>query len=600
MSPRLGSSLVRLWAFRLIGMILFGLLGFRLFQLQVLHSAEFREKSDNNRFRVLEIAAPRGVMRDRAGRLLVTNRSAYSCYGVPRELWKDPQSLRLLEQALGYEEGFLAQEVIQPNRRSFVPLRLKRDLSFHELSCFEELRNVIPGAFLEMEQKRAYPDLLAAHAIGYVSEVSKDELANWPGLRMGDLVGKRGLERLYDQDLRGKPGARVTVVNALGQEVAPAEDLGRVEPTAGKELWLTLDRDLQMLAESLLVGAIGAAVAMDVRTGGVLAMASTPTYDPRIFAGRVNTVDWNALLEDPLKPMLNRAVQTTYPPGSTIKMAMLLEGLESGAIPSDWTVSCSGSYTYGDRPFKCWKKGGHGRIVPLTALEQSCDVFFYRLGLQIGADGVHNAMHRLHLGETTGVDQTSEAQGLAPSENYYNRRYGPRGWTKGFVLSLAIGQGEVLVTPVQMCAYAAALANGAIWRQPHLVRAIFDPVTGEVTQRPAPSDTRIEASPENIALVREGMRRVVWGDAGTARAQRDPQVAICGKTGTAQNPHGDDHAWFVGFAPAEDPIIATCVLIEFGEHGSSVAAPISKEIMKRYVLTEQPERAELALQERAR
>ena len=600
MSPRLGANLVRLWTFRVIGMLLFALLGFRLFQLQVLHSGEFREKSDNNRFRIIEIPAPRGVMRDRAGHLLVTNRSAYSCYGVPRELWKDKQSLSTLEQTLGYLPEFLEREVIQPNRRSFVPLRLKRDLSFAELSRFEELRNVIPGAFLEMEQKRSYPDLLAAHAIGYVSEVSKDELASWPGLRMGDLVGKRGLERLYDKDLRGKPGARVSIVNALGQEVAPAEDLGRVEPTPGNELWLTLDRDLQMLAESLLVGEIGAVVAMDVHTGGILAMASSPTYDPHIFAGRVNTDDWNALLSDPLKPMLNRTVQTMYPPGSTIKMAMLLEGLESGAISEDWSVSCAGSYTYGDRPFKCWKKVGHGRIVPLTAIEQSCDVFFYRLGLQIGVDGVHRAMKCFHLGEVSGVDQTSEAQGLAPSEEYYNRRYGPRGWTKGFILSLAIGQGEVLVTPIQMCAYVAAIADGETWRQPHLVRAIHNPVTGAITQPPAPRDARLDASPEHVALIREGVRRVVWGAAGTARAQQDQQVPIGGKTGTAQNPHGDDHAWFVGYAPVDDPIIATCVLIEFGEHGSSAAAPLSKEIMKRYVLAEQPERGDLALRGDAR
>jgi len=589
-----------LWSFRLIGALLFALLGFRLFQLQVLHSSEFREKSDNNRFRIIEIPAPRGVMRDRAGHQLVTNRSAYSCYGVPRELWKDKQSMRTLERTLGYGEEFLEREVIQPNHRSFVPLRLKRDLSFAELSRFEELRNVIPGAFLEMEQKRSYPDLLAAHALGYVSEVSKDELANWPGLRMGDLVGKRGLERLYDKELRGRPGARVSVVNALGQEIMPAADLGRVEPAPGKELWLTLDRDLQMLAESLLVGKIGAVVAMDVPTGGILAIASSPTYDPRIFAGRVDAGDWNALLNDPLKPMLNRAVQTMYPPGSTIKMAMLLEGLESGAISNSWSVSCAGSYTYGDRPFKCWKKAGHGRIVPISAIEQSCDVFFYRLGLQIGVDGVHRAMRRFHLGEATGVDQTSEANGLAPSEDYYNRRYGPRGWTKGFILSLAIGQGEVLVTPIQMCAYAAAIADGEVWRQPHLVRAFHDPVTGEISPPPSPRDARIEASPEHMALIREGMRRVVWGDAGTARAQRDEQVAICGKTGTAQNPHGDDHAWFVGYAPEDDPIIATCVLIEFGEHGSSAAAPVSKEIMKRYVLAEQPEREEVVMREDAR
>lgn len=502
--------------------------------------------------------------------------------------------MELLEQILGFTEGFLPQE-LRPNRGTFAPVRIKRDLSFEELSKFEELRDLIPGAFLEMEQKRAYPDRLAPHAIGYVSEISKEELSRWPGLEMGDLVGKRGLERLHDAELRGRNGRRVSVVNAHGQEVGAVERLRRVEPIPGRELWLTLDLELQALAESLLVGKIGAIAAMDVRTGGILALASAPSYDPNIFAGRVNVSEWNVLLEDPSKPMLNRAVQTMYPPGSTIKMAMLLEGLESEAVTPEWSIHCPGHFTFGNRTFKCWRKGGHGRVSALTAIEASCDVYFYRLGLLIGVDGVHRAMSRFHLGRLTGIDQTSEAEGLAPSEAYYNKRYGPRGWTKGFILSIAIGQGEVLVTPVQMCAYAAAAADGKVWRQPHLVRAIYDPVTGKVATPPPPTDEPLNASAENIALIREGMRRVVWGESGTARGQRNQEVHIAGKTGTAQNAHGDDHAWFVGFAPVEDPIIATCVLVEFGEHGSSAAAPLSNLLMRRYVLAERGVEPGLAL-----
>jgi penicillin-binding protein 2 len=577
---------LRLWSFVVAGVLLFGMLGIRLFQLQVLQWPEYREKSDHNRFRLIEIAPPRGVMRDRRGRLLVTNRPSYTCYGVPGELWRDKTGMAFLGQALQMPPGLLENEIVRPFRRTFAPARLKRDLSFTELSAFEEVRDQIPGAFLEVEQKRAYTGKLAAHLVGYVSEVAKEELDKFPAVVTGDLVGKRGLERIYDAELRGFKGRRFSVVNALGQEVGEMENVKRIEPVAGKELWLTLDLDVQALAESLLAGKIGAVVAMDVRTGGVIAMASAPSYDPEIFAGRVNAAQWNALMEDPDKPMLNRAVQTMYPPGSSIKLAMLVQALESGRITPNWSASCPGYYTVGNRTFKCWKKGGHGHVTPLRAVEASCDVFFYKVGMQIGVDGVHDALARFHFGSATGVDQTSEADGLIPSEAYYNRRYGPNGWTRGFIPSIAIGQGEVLVTPLQMCGYIAAVADGKVWRRPHLVDGIFDPETQTLARVPQPEPQPLQAKAEYIAMAQEGARLVVWGAEGTARRQQDDQVPIAGKTGTAQNPHGDDHAWFIGFAPVENPMIACCVLVEFGGHGSSVAAPIAKEVLKRYVLLE--------------
>lgn len=586
MKNRAAAETIRLWAFLAVGLSIFAVLGTRLFQLQVLQWPEFREKSDHNRFRLIEIVPPRGVLRDRAGRLLVTNRTAYSCYGVPRELWRDPRGMELLNDVLGMPAGVLAKDFVQPNRRSFVPIRLKRDLSFAELSAFEELRDQFPGAFLEVEQKRSYTGKLAPHLVGYVSEVAKEELGKFPDLVMGDLVGKRGLERIYDANLRGIKGRRFSMVNALGQEVGQAEHLHSIPPEAGNELWLTLDLNLQMLAESLLTGKVGAIVALNVRTGGVLAMASSPSYDPEIFAGRLDPRNWAGLMRDPQKPMLNRAVQTMYPPGSTIKMAMLIEGLESGAIDKDWTVSCAGGLQVGDRRFKCWKKEGHGRVNSLRAIEGSCDVYFYRLGLQIGADGVYRALTRFHFGRPTGVDQTSEAAGLVPSVEYYDRRYGVGKWTKGFIPSISIGQGEVLSTPMQLCAYALAMANGGIWRQPYLVQGIYDPRTQRLERIPVQEPQAISAHPDIIELAREGMIRVIWGDAGTARGQRDPDVKIAGKTGTSQNPHGEDHAWFIGFAPVDNPIIASCVLVEFGEGGSKAAAPLSRELMKRFVLAE--------------
>ena len=587
MKSPVNTETVRTWLFISIGVMLFAVLGVRLFQLQIVRGAEFREKSDHNRMRLVEITPPRGVMRDKHGRLLLTNRSSYTCYGVPQELWNDPEGMRLLAQALHLPPEHLANEMIKPFRRTFLPMRLKRDLSFQELSAFEELRDRIPGAFLELEQKRYHFNRLAAHALGYVAEVAPEEMDKFPRVRSGDLVGKRGLERLYDEALRGEEGYRFSVVNAFGQEIAEEQKLERVEPTAGKELWLTIELDLQAKAESLLTDQIGAIVAMDVRTGGVLCIASSPTYDPDIFAGRLDPNQWSMLLSDKNKPMLNRAVQTMYPPGSTVKMAMLMEALESGTITPSFSINCPGYHTVGNRTFKCWKKGGHGHVDVLKSIEQSCDVFYYRVGLMLGVDGVHRAFDRVHFGRQTGIDQTSEAAGLIPSEAYYNKRYGETGWTRGFIPSIAIGQGEVLVTPIQLCAYAAALADGKYWRQPYIVEGIYDAATRTLQKRQLTDPDPIDASPEVIEMAREGMKRVVWG-AGTAGRQRDEQVKIAGKTGTAQNAHGDDHAWFVGFAPIDDPIIATCVLIEFGKHGSSAAAPLSKEIMKQYVLSVMP------------
>jgi penicillin-binding protein 2 len=572
--------------FIVLGTVLFTILGIRLFSLQIIQGAEFREKSDNNRFRLVEIAPPRGVMRDRHGKLILTNRATYTCYGVPNELWKDERGMAMLNKIFAMPDGFLRNEIISPIRKTFLPRRIRRDLSFSELSAYEELRDQIPGAFLEIEPKRYYESGIAAHTLGYVSEISKAELDRFPGREAGDLVGKRGLERIYDKELRGESGHRYAVVNVYGQEIPQEQDLGQVPPVPGKELWLTLDLGLQAFAESLMVGKTGAAVAMDVRTGGVLCMASAPTYDPEIFAGALNSNDWKMLLEDPDKPMLNRCIQTMYPPGSTVKMAMLIEGLESGIITPQFTVSCPGHYTVGNRTFKCWKKGGHGRVGCVDAIEQSCDVFFYTLGMRLGVDGVHNAFDRFHFGKATGVDVTSEADGLVPSTEYYNKRYGPSGWTRGFIPSISIGQGEVLFTPLQECAYAAAMADGKYWRKPYLVQAIFDPQTDSLSVIKRDDPEPISASPQFIAMAREGMRRVVNGDRGTARAQRDELVSMAGKTGTAQNSHGDDHAWFIGFAPVENPVVATCVLVEFGMHGSSAAAPIAAQIMKKFVLEE--------------
>jgi penicillin-binding protein 2 len=572
-----------------IASIVFLLLSWRLVSLQIINGVEFRDRSDNNRFRLIEVTAPRGAFLDINGKLLVTSTVSYSCYGVPNELWRDERSTQLLNSIFEYAEQDIRQDIVRPYRSSFRPVRLCRDLSFSQLSAFEEQRDLIPGAFLEIEPKRYHPDKLCPHIIGYIGEISERELPDYPELKSGDLIGKRGLEKLYDDQLRGRKGKRFAVVNVHGQEVRSADKFEEIQPIPGNEVRLTINRGAQMLAESLLIGEIGAIVVMDIATGGVRAAASSPSYDPDIFAGTLQSKDWDALLADENKPMLNRTVETMYPPGSATKMALLIEGLMSGAITPSFTAHCPGSYTVGNHTFKCWKKGGHGTIDCIGAIEASCDVFFYTLGMKLGADGIHRAYARFHFGQKTGIDVTAEAAGLVPSTEYYDRRYGKNGWTKGYIPSISIGQGEVLVTPIQLCAFAAAMGDGKVWRQPYLVESIRNPLTGVVIQPERAAPIELNVSPEIMSIAKEGMRRVVWGERGTARAQQNKDVPIAGKTGTAQNAHGDDHAWFVGYAPEPFPRYAACALVEFGLHGSSVAAPIVARMLEYMVNSDKPD-----------
>jgi penicillin-binding protein 2 len=578
----------RPWPFFLVCGLLFTLLIARLAYLQVLRGEEYREKSDSNRIRLVEIAPARGAMFDRHGKLLVSNQPVYTLYGVPAEMKKDMASLAKVGEILGYDAETFRRKILSSAHGSYLPQRLQRDLNFSSLSKIEEQRDMLPGVFLQVEPKRYYPMKIAAHLFGYVAEVSPEELESFPGAKAGDLVGKRSLEKSYDEFLRGQKGQRLAIVNVFGQEVGDLEGGPRVAPIPGMTLHLTLDAELQAMAESLLVGKTGAIVAIEPPTGEVLVLASAPTYDPEIFSGAVSASDWQRLLSDPTKPMLNRAMQSAYPPGSSIKMAILTEGLDSREIDENWSVGCRGALRVGNRVFSCWRKQGHGRMTPMDAIEQSCDVFFYTLGLRIGADGIYRAMTRYHLGMKTGIDAGSEVTGLAPSVSYYNHRYGPDGWTRGFIPSISIGQGEVLVTPLQMCCYIAAIADGGVWHQPYCVREIEDPVTGKTIKPDNRKAVPIEARPEVIQLIREATRRVVMGAHGTAHLLADPALPMAGKTGTAQNPHGEDHAWFIGYAPFDEPKIAVCILVEGGGHGASVAAPLAGILMRAYLEKEEP------------
>jgi penicillin-binding protein 2 len=404
----------------------------------------------------------------------------------------------------------------------------------------------------------------------------------YPGLQVGDIVGKTGIELQYDATLRGKKGVTYIQVDALGRELGEVCQEKAVVPTAGSDMYLTLDLRLMQLADSLLGDRSGSVVALDPNSGEIFVLLSKPRYDLSLFSGGITPDLWKQLQDDPDKPLLHRAIQSCYPPGSTLKMAILAAGLESGGFGEDFTVHCPGFFRMGVRTFACWKEGGHGTVGVLRSLEESCDVFYYNAGLAAGLDAIESTMKKLQFGKPTGIDLESEASGLVPGRAYYDKRYGKRGWTRGLIPNISIGQGEVLVTPLQMARYAGILATRGLCPKPHLFGGFKPRDWDSFPTADLASVTTVEFRDRTWSLIQEGMRRVVHGDHGTARASM-PNFPMAGKTGTAQNPHGEDHAWFVAFAPFGDPKIAVSILVEHGGHGASAATPLAVKLIEEFM-----------------
>lgn len=566
--------------------MLFAALLFRVGYLQLFERERYARLSEDNRVRVKEVDPVRGMIFDRMGRILVENRPGYSVVTAPQTLLEHPAVLKRLRELLGEgdEDAWLSAAKKYLGRRP--EIRLKRDLKFEQLARLEAKMLFLPGLELKVEAKRYYPYKAAPHILGYLGEISSDELETYVGLHPGDIVGKKGVEKSCNALMFGKRGYNVIEVDAAGNKIRDIPGIRNIPPTKGSDVYLTIDLELQQLAEELLSGGQGAIVAIDPNNGDILTIASNPGYDSETFSGVVSPENWEALVSDPCKPLLNRAIQGTYPPGSTIKMTVLAAALEEGVINMDSKIVCQGFLQIGRRPFKCWSEGGHGKIGPYEAIERSCDVFCYHMGLELGIERMAEYYRAFGFANPTGIDIEGEVSGLVPDSAYMNSRYGEKQWTRGHLLNIAIGQGDLLVTPLQLAVYCAAIANRGLVPTPHLHK-------GTVHRHPdyweshQPKFRKIEAvSPENFEFIREGMYRVVQAKRGTAHWLMDPNIAVAGKTGTAQNPHGEDHAWFIGFAPYDQPAIAVCALVEHGEHGSTAAAPIVFKIIKRYLQIE--------------
>ena len=574
----------------IIIVLAFGFLLLRLCQLQLLYHKEFGKKSDENSVRTVVKEPVRGYMFDRNGRLVVDVGPAYSITVTPASF--DTSTLSFLSSLLQMEPSMIQERLNRGRIYSrFSPVRVKRDVDFKTLAAVEENLYKLPGVTYEIESKRIYPfNVRAPHLLGYCKEITDAQLAKvGTAYQQGDNIGSSGLEASYETFLRGEKGFEFISVNSKGQLLGPLEGGQRDVPSKdGFDLNLSIDFGLQMLAESLMINYRGALVAIDPNDGGVLAMVSKPDFDPSVFSGVTSVEEWNQLNNDPDKVLFNRATMTRYPPGSTFKMLIAAAALQEGIIDEHYRITCKGSFRFGNKVFKDMHV--HGSVNVIEAIQRSCDVFFYQLVLKVGLDKLSEYGKKFGFGQLTGFDIGEETAGLIPSTEYYNRVYGKGKWTQGYIVSLGIGQGEVGVSPLQMARYAALLANGGSLLQPHAVNSIRNKRTGSLDIIDH-KESSVEVDSSVMRLIREGMRRVVQEPGGTGGMARIRGIVSAGKTGTAQNPHGADHAWYIGFAPFDHPRIAIAVLLENAGMGGVKAAPIAGRVMQKYIFGELPLKA---------
>jgi penicillin-binding protein 2 len=564
--------------------VVFSVLAVSFWVLQVVQHAKFEEMAENNHQRTLALRAPRGLVLDRDLQVLVENRLSYSI-SIDRERTKDlNRTIRLLAAVLGMEESGV-RTIVDRHRRepSYRPITIVQDATLAQVAAVRARRldTELPDVVVEQVPTRSYPETMGAHLFGYVGEVNDAQVALGDGsLKSGDIVGQSGIEKVYNAMLMGDDGAKRVVVNSVGREIRTLEE---EQPTEGKRLQLTVDIDVQKAIEAGFdqLGFNGAAVVLDPATGDVLGFTSRPAYDPNAFAAGIDRVTWASLTSDEDRPLNDRAIQGRYSPGSTFKMAVATAALQEGVITPDFRVHCGGSATFYGRPFKCWKKGGHGSMDLRHAIEQSCNVYFYTIGNMTGIDKIHKWATLLGLGEKSGIDLPNEVQGLVPSPEW-KQQYRKEKWYAGETVSVSIGQGSVSVTPVSMAVYAATLANGGTRVTPHLLKAVDDGSGWKPVPAPPPA-SKAPLDHDKLQAIRDGLFMVVNG-AGTGHNAILKGYDVSGKTGTAQviSNQGKeragktdkdlrDNGWFVFFAPRDNPEIAGVVFLEHGVHGSNAA-----------------------------
>ena len=572
----------------------------RVWYLQILKGEDFMGQSEQNRSRKISLPDYRGDIKDRRGKTLVNIRPSFSLYVTPEDAGDFSESLGFLSELMEINKGKLWNDIRQSP--SFKNVLIKRDINRKEIAYIEENKMLLPGIHIKVEPLRSYVYKdFASHILGYVGEVSKGELmaSKFGRYEQGDMIGKNGLEKIYESNLKGKKGFKEIEIDASGREL---KTLRKLSPKAGNSLVLTLDSRVQKKLEKLMDEVSGkspvegSVVVMKVQSGEIIAMVSKPSFDPNFFATGVSRKKWNNLVRDEKNPLQNRAVNGQYPPASTYKLVTAYAALSEKVVEPESTIFCPGYFRLGKRNYRCWKKRGHGKMNLHDALVQSCDVYFYTLGHRLGIDNLAKYANRLGLGELTGIELQGEKPGLVPSRQW-KKRFKNEPWFPGETISASIGQGYNLVTPLQSVRMISTIANGGILIRPYLVKKIEDS-DGKLIQEFFPVVNRnIGIDSEVLKHLKEGLRGVVHEAHGTGHRARLKNVTVSGKTGTAQvvgmkageiDPEEEipysfrDHAWFVAFAPYEKPEVAVSVIIEHGGHGGTTAAPIARKILETY------------------
>jgi penicillin-binding protein 2 len=562
--------------------VVLAILCIRLIQLQVVSADTYFGASQSNAVREQRVQPARGAIYDRAGTLLVDNQPSYTIMITPR--FFEPENAPLLADLLGVADSTVQRKLAEARDWSaFQPSRSFREVSFDTFSRVQEHLYELPGVTYEIDQRRRYhTEAQATHALGYVREIDSRTLATLRrnGYRQGDRIGKTGLEHFYEQRLRGEQGSEFMLVDVRGREVKAYQD-GEQDrtPVSGYDLHLALDHKVQALAESLFVGKRGAAVALDPNNGEIISFVSHPDFDPGIFSRSVSDAKWDSIRTAPADPLYNRATMSGFPPGSTWKPLMSLMALQEGMITANERVNCPPGYRVGRRVFKNHGYKDEGRINVKKALEVSCNTFYYHLMMETDVNTWAEYARMFEFGQKMPLDVGDQRAGLIPDSTYFNDTYGR--WTAGYTVNLGIGQGDMSVTPMQLARYMAAIANGGTLHVPHFVRTLVHPETGKEIRPKVPEPTTVPIDSAHFATVREGMRRVM--ENGTGQWVQIPGVSSGGKTGTAQNPHGEDHSLFIMFAPFEDPEIAIAVAVENAGYGGSAAAPIASLMAEQYL-----------------
>ena len=584
--------------FFILACVAFCVLALRMWHLQVIKGEEMAQRSETNSVRFCKIRPLRGLITDRYGNVLVDNQPSFDIVFTPdknRDLKVVTGRLQSLyrEQSLQFTEDFnrLYEE------KTYAPIRLDKNVDAKKLALVETRSLDLPGVGIDVVPTRQYLyGEMMAHLIGYVGEISSVELRkkNFEGYQAGDIVGKYGIEKFFDSYLKGINGGEEVEVNAHGKKI---RSLRKVDPTQGYHLHLTIDASLQQTAWDAFEGRPGAAVVMDTRTGEILALVSSPSFDPNLFNGGISHREWRKLSTNPFHPMENRAISGQYPPGSTYKLVVAAAALEEKMITPESSVTCDGTFQLGNRLFRCWQKKGHGRMNLHQAIVESCDVYFYHLGKQLGVDKIAYYARAFGFGAPTGLTLAREKGGIVPTKAWKLSKT-RQAWQAGETISVSIGQGFNLVTPLQLASFYSALANGGILYQPRLVSRIDGP-DGKVVWESVPGKkSRIPVSRENLEILNRAVWGVVNDNGGTGYVLRRPEKDVCGKTGTSQvvglpmderarrarilmGAHRD-HALFVCFAPYKNPEIAVSVILEHAGHGGSAAAPIARKVIDAY------------------